>query len=270
MDSPVEPNRTSRRPIPRTALKTFVFTLVITIGSLVLIDGLLSLAHEAKPKAPAVEFRHGTRYEENSFSDGASYGGVLVRPPTELSVQLVLSAAAIATCVLLSLRRFSLRILLGIVILIGLLGALPALLIPKPSSGIHAVFSVAFPGQLEETRIERIRSQLIPTRALATLPDGMLEELHLPRGHGLQSVELLEEKDTSDAAKLVCKIRFSDGMETDQREALASFMDTWFRRLLLAEARQQGMTFMKGSQVNTNEFGTVWPKWEQEWEEGLK
>lgn len=172
MDSPSEPARTRRSRAIASALKAFVYSLVILIGSLALIEGLVALTQEAKPKPAFVEFGHSTRYRQ--------YG----------------------------------------------------------------------------------------------LSNGMLEELGLPRGRGLQSVDLIgigeHREGVVVSTELTCWMRFEDHLELHQREALASLMDAWFRRLLLAEARQQGMTFMDGNQAAPQDFGDIWPKWRHEWKRGLE
>jgi hypothetical protein len=248
--------------------------LLIAAGAVFSFGSLLAICEHIF-RRPAVQHGHTYEFSQSTVYDwgpGTPTSCVdrsyhippRVYQPGEHSTVLVPSAAAIALGALLLLRRFSLRVLVVAVLSVGAAGAVP---FARGSGGWPSTFGrfyISFPMSLDQARAADIETRLDPGVALATVPPGFLKEARLPAPGG--NVPFTVWPYRGEAGGL--EVRFDHGLTLEQRQAIASFYNAYFRRLFLEHAIAQGFP-ITGKEAEAASFGEIWPRWREKWEQQM-
>lgn len=180
----------------------------------------------------------------NSSSSMSSENGTIFSPRAA-SVAMILGSALTALGALWLARRFSLRWLLGAVLLTGVLGAIPLQATPPP--GGAATFTVIFTQPFSTAQIAAVREQLAPERTVATLPPAFRALLNSDPRAGIVGMDVTawdgktDMKTTpSPQGGVRCAITLCGDLSFSERRELIQFFDYYVKYLALVSDEAQG------------------------------
>jgi len=253
-------------PLAWQARARFAFAFALTLGGcLFLLIGILSL-HD---RVMAPEHRFDRKVEDFRTESGSSMNLAGMDDPTALDYSLWLagSGCAAALGVLLLLRRFSLRMLLAVALLVGLLGACPALLL-QAQDYRPMRFVMGFVQPLTPAQMEQLRALLDPKAALATWPEGMREATGLSQDailkfelHALPRSEL-QDPPPGIAEGTACDLAVSPDLTARQCDTLMEFYAWYMQRLGSRCAAENGQKQVGGGSFS---MGGDWDRWKDAW-----
>ncbi|MBE7465708.1 MAG: hypothetical protein HS116_19720 [Planctomycetes bacterium] len=188
-------------------------------------------------------------------------------PAWQWSLLLAGTATLMGLGLGLALRRYSLRLLLAAVLIVGLLGALPPLLLPD-TQGRRVRLVVGYAQPLWPGQEKALRAKLDPVAAMATWPVGMREHLEVTD----QIVRNLEIKpaykhDIHDPPigliqGTACEFELALDLTDAQCRTLVEFYGWYIQRLGRKFALENGQQQVSGGSFS---LGGDWDRWKEEW-----
>ncbi|HYG77308.1 MAG TPA: hypothetical protein VEK08_20045 [Planctomycetota bacterium] len=244
---------------PRSKLQTFLAGVLIIGGLVALLFAFVGLAALSRPEAEIFNLEI-TRLKNQNSSGWYSHAGIALQPAT-VSMLFTFGALAAFGGLLCYRRRFSLKSMLIAVLLIGLLGSLPALIYKTlyPT----AVFSIHFDKPFSAAQLESMQTALQPFAAFATLPDNLVPEM--PLQSAIKSATLASRQGPAAlGARLTLEI--DPHLSLKQRNTLIAFYSHYFYTLAAEAARSNGCEFGHDSPYNpgfSREWTAAIPEWTQ-------
>jgi hypothetical protein len=219
---------------------------LLFMGLLLVAAGLLST--EALSNSPVSLFEYRNDANGMSVNSQSFHLGILMSR-SGLSIMVQIGAAMLAAGSFLVAKRFSLRWLLLAVVGIALLSSYPFMRLdhnPYLTHNIHIIGAAA----VSRDKLTELVAALEPRAAMATLPQGLLDELSLKPGDGIERADV-----SANGAQLNCVLQFRDTASADQRTALEQFYEA-YAIYLICHQRQYAF----------HAHSVSWEKYKAAWE----
>ncbi|GMV79750.1 MAG: hypothetical protein AMXMBFR7_09340 [Planctomycetota bacterium] len=201
-------------------------------------------------------------------SGSASRVSILAGTPAwQWSLLLAGTATLMGLGLGLALRRYSLRLMLAAVLIVGLLGALPPLLLPD-TQGRRVRLVVGYAQPLWPGQEKALRAKLDPVVAMATWPAGMREQLDVSD----QAIRKMEIKPASKhdiqdpplglIQGTACEFELAPELTDAQCRTLVEFYGWYMQRLGRKFALENGQKQVGGGSFS---MGGNWDRWKNDW-----
>jgi len=177
-----------------------------------------------------------------------------------ITLLLMGGGACLAGSIFVYRRNFSLRFLLICVFVIGLIGMVPGKIVKTPTAIMSSQY--LFDKPFSSDQMQRLKTEMAPPRALATLPEQMLEELKISPATDIGRVIVAPADAHKPGAYL--EISFSPQINREQREAIAEFYAYHFGQLCLemAQANSSSNATTSSRPTVNNRFYKYLKEWE--------
>jgi hypothetical protein len=195
-------------------MKRWPAILLLLLGIVTLSSALLCMSLVGNAAS-----NYTYQYSANSLATSyRSWSGVPISRMA-MSIWMQVGALFLAGSVLMLARRFGLRWLMTAVLLVGVVGALPFMLI-KGEPHLTQSIRIIAPVRLQQSDLQQLQTQFDPKVAMNTVPQAMLDELQLKPGEGVSRVDL---ELNHHGREIVFNVEYSDTLSPHQRATLEDF-----------------------------------------------
>jgi hypothetical protein len=255
-----------KRPA-RAAHKRLLFWLRVMVagaGIVLYLDGLSRSEWQPYPKY-VFDFSL-INESEGRMTNNESTGWHRAASPEGRVIRLMSGAGLVAVAFFLWGRRFSLKRLMAIMAGLGVVVAIPTVLLPLPTHREGTIFvgfdHVYYKSPLTEAEVIAMSAALQPRAAAATLPDEFLRSLAVPLEEIEVTVQPAVVRDPFQTyLGLRCELRIPATSRGQTVYAIYDFYKHYAVRL--AQARMNN----RGHALNyTPSCGRLWGKWSDAWD----
>ncbi len=240
--------------------------LKLVVGALLVIGILIHLIviGTIRSNNKVGEYQFVSKHVHQTQTGGCSYSGEGHANPVNagiIAVAALLGSSFVALAILLMLRRFSLRVLLITMFLVG--ASVTLLLTCNAPNRPKVLIEIAFDYPLSNEDVDLIRCELQPATVLEKLPDGFRRELGIPFESLRVSVQQsAPEPGWSIHPGMRCEVELPDDIPLDTEIAIREFFDCYALLLCIESMRAKGLTVKEPQQG----WPPDWQKWRKEWD----